>query len=535
MGSLQPPEGTQNERDSIPGSSRIGPYRLLGEIGVGGMGDVYRAVDERHNRQVAIKYLQPPFARERFRLEAQAVAHLDHPAIIQVFDVIENEAGGWIVMELVEGRQLSSLIADGPLNLETALPIFADLAEALAEAHAKGVLHRDLKTDNVKVTPAGRAKLLDFGLARWIEPGDSRLTLDGQIIGTPHAMSPEQAMSLDLDHRSDIFSLGTLFYEATTGERPFHGAGLVETLRRVCVERQRPCHELSPRIPRQLSRLIDRMLEKEPERRPRTASAVAQAIRRLVGPRCAGPPRRALSGRQNAPPARETGLGQDSVSEVRDRKAPEDRAAASGEQNTVTVVHCQLAGSGSPPSAPDPEEQQAVRPELERLAARAAVRFEGEVGERLDRGLRMLFSDPRDPEGHGDGARRAVYAAREIVAGIEGLVTAAGEELVAEAGLGLGLRVGIHTGPAVADSGGDGRASGDPGVKLALGETGDLAAVLQGLAPPGEILLSAATHGVVSSFFDTEARSPARVPGLSERVVSYRWLGEAVSRKRSGR
>ena len=120
--------------------------------------------------------------------------------------------------------------------------------------------------------------------------------------------------------------------------------------------------------------------------------------------------------------------------------------------------------------------------------------------------------------------------------------TAAGEELVAEAGLGLGLRVGIHTGPAVVDSGGDGRVSGDPGADqiasgatLALGETGELAAVLQGLAPPGEILLSAATHGIVSSFFDTEARSPARVPGFYEPVASYRWLGEAASRRRSGR
>lgn len=289
MGSLQPPEDARNRSDSIPGLARIGPYHLLGEIGVGGMGDVYRAVDERCKRQVAIKYLQPPFARERFRLEAQAVARLSHPAIVQVFDVIENEAGGWIVMELVEGRQLSSLIADGPLDLEAALPVFGDLAEALAEAHAKGVLHRDLKTDNVKVTPAGRAKLLDFGLARWIEPGDRRLTLDGQILGTPHAMSPEQAMSLDLDHRSDIFSLGTLFYEAATGERPFSGAGLVETLRRVCVDRQRPCHELCPKIPRQLSRLIDRMLEKEPDSRPRTAGAVARAIRRLAGPQSAGP------------------------------------------------------------------------------------------------------------------------------------------------------------------------------------------------------------------------------------------------------
>ncbi len=281
MDSLQPTGGAHQD-DPKPAPGQIGPYHLVGEIGAGGMADVYRAVDERLRRTVAVKHIPPPFARERFRLEAKAVASLNHPAIVQVFDVFEDDSGGWIVMELVEGEQLSSLVADDPMELGVALPIFLDLAEALAEAHGKGILHRDLKTENVMVTPAGRAKLLDFGLARWLEGEDHKLTLDGQIIGTPHAMSPEQAMSLDLDHRSDLFSLGTLFYEAVTGVRPFQGTGLGETLRMICVERQRPAEELNPGVPSQLSLLIDRMLEKEPDRRPRTARVVAQAIRRLA-------------------------------------------------------------------------------------------------------------------------------------------------------------------------------------------------------------------------------------------------------------
>ena len=246
------------------------------------MGDVYRGVDERLNRPVAIKYLQPPFDRERFRLEARTIARLDHPAIVQVFDVVEDQAGGWIVMELVEGELLSGKIVGGALGLNAALPIFEDLAGAIAEAHEKGILHRDLKTENVMVTPEGRAKLLDFGLARWLEPSDLEVTLDGQIVGTPHAMSPEQAMALDLDHRSDLFSLGTLFYEALTGERLFRGTGMVDTIRKVCVERQRPACELNPRIPRQLSLLVDRMLEKESELRPRNAGVVLLAIQRLI-------------------------------------------------------------------------------------------------------------------------------------------------------------------------------------------------------------------------------------------------------------
>ncbi len=280
MDTPRPSRHARKQGEQVSGARRVGPYRLEGEIGAGGMGDVYRAVDERLDRPVAVKHLQPPFARERFQREARVIARLSHPAIVQVYDVIEDQTGGWLVMELIEGRQLSSLIADGPMDLDAALPIFGDLAEALAEAHGKGILHRDLKTENVMVTPAGRAKLLDFGLARWLEPDPHQnLTLDGQIIGTPYAMSPEQAMALDLDHRSDLFSLGALFYETLTGDRPFQGTGIVETLKKVCVEKQRSAQELNPRIPRPLSKLIDRMLEKGAALRPENAGVVAQAIR----------------------------------------------------------------------------------------------------------------------------------------------------------------------------------------------------------------------------------------------------------------
>ncbi len=468
------------------------------------MGDVYRAVDVRFGRPVAIKHLPQPFAGERFRREAEAIARLSHPAIVQVFDVTEDESGGWIVMELVEGRQLSVLIADGPPDLVAALPVFEDLAEALAEAHAKGILHRDLKTDNVMVTPAGRAKLLDFGLARWLDPEDHKLTLDGQIIGTPHAMSPEQAMSLDLDHRSDLFSLGTLFYETLTGVRPFHGAGIVETIRKVCVERQRPVHELNPGVPRELSVLVDRLLEKESENRPRNAGETAREIRRLAQP---GNGESRLSAPRSVP---ETGRSVD--------------PAPSSERRTITVAYCELACSGPRSGALDPEELLAVRPELQRIAARATTRFEGEIGESLDQGLRLFFGHPRT---HRDDARRAVYAAREIVAGFEGLVGAAGEGLVAESGAELGIRVGIHTG-SVAIPGANGRAAART---LAVGETGNLAAVLQGLASPGEILLSAATRKVVDPFFITEAKPPKRVPGFTEPIESYRWVQEVAPRK----
>ncbi len=287
MLSLDPSASDSDPDNPVTDATRIGPYRLEAKLGGGGMGDVYRAIDERLGRTVAIKRVRAPVTMagldlEHFRREARLIAKLSHPAIVQLFDVVEDDTGGWIVMELVEGRSLSSLLDAGPLDLATALPILSDVAEALDEAHAKGILHRDLKAENVMVTPAGRAKLLDFGLARWSEPGETEEhdVLEEQIFGTPYAMSPEQTMSLELDQRSDLFSLGTLIYETITGTRPFQGDDLVTTLREVCVARQRPARELEPQIPGALSRLIDWMLEKEPDDRPARVEEVASVLRR---------------------------------------------------------------------------------------------------------------------------------------------------------------------------------------------------------------------------------------------------------------
>src|SRR5436305_426402 len=176
------------------------------------MGTVLRAWDERLRRRIAIKQIHSgavQHARERLRREARAVARLNHPAIVQVYDLIESEESDWIVMELVEGRTLCDLLAaEGRLPLSRAL--------GLAEAHSHGVLHRDLKTANIMVTPAWRAKILDFGIAKELqEEGDPALpdpslSAPGMILGTCHAMSPEQVLGLDLDARSDLFSLGSL-------------------------------------------------------------------------------------------------------------------------------------------------------------------------------------------------------------------------------------------------------------------------------------------------------------------------------------
>lgn len=268
-------------------SRRIGPYRLEGELGRGGMGVVYRAYDERLDRRVAVKRLRPDAAaregwRARFRREARTAARLGHPAIVQIHDVVEAEDDDWIVMELVEGPTVAELVEAGPLAVESAAEIARQIAEGLAAAHARGVVHRDLKAENVKVPEGGRVKILDFGLARPMEDGDGTadpsITISGQLLGTVRAMSPEQARGVDLDHRTDLFSLGVLLYEMLTGVSPFLGDTGVETLSRVLERRQPPVHGLRPEVPRELSDLVDRLLAKAPEHRPQDAARVARRL-----------------------------------------------------------------------------------------------------------------------------------------------------------------------------------------------------------------------------------------------------------------
>ncbi|HET9765556.1 MAG TPA: serine/threonine-protein kinase, partial [Thermoanaerobaculia bacterium] len=271
---------------------RIGPYRLEELLGEGGMGAVYRAWDERLERAVAVKQIRRDRAaelrsRRRFQREARAAAQLSHPAVVHVYDVVSTDDGDWIVMELVEGETLARRLRGGPLPLEETVRIARDVAEGLAAAHGKGIVHRDLKAENVMVTPSGQVKVLDFGIAKQVGEGtaEESLTDVGSVVGTVRAMSPEQALGRTVGPPSDLFSLGTLLYEMTTGSSPFVGKVAAETLSRICSGQQRPARQLDPEVPAELSQLIDWLLAKEPAARPSSAAEVAQRLGRLLAER----------------------------------------------------------------------------------------------------------------------------------------------------------------------------------------------------------------------------------------------------------
>ena len=225
---------------ALAAGSRLGPYEIVSPLGAGGMGEVYRARDTRLDRSVALKVLAPaiasdPAALGRFEREARAVAALDHPHICGIYDVGECDGTHFFVMPLLDGQTLAARLAKGPLPLEQALTIAAQIADALDKAHRQGIVHRDLKPTNIMLTKAG-AKLLDFGLAKLRAPtgpismsGMTELatmtpdTAQGTILGTVPYMSPEQVEGKEADGRSDIWALGAVLYEMLTGARPFQG------------------------------------------------------------------------------------------------------------------------------------------------------------------------------------------------------------------------------------------------------------------------------------------------------------------------
>ena len=272
------------DRDLSQKAEKVGPYSLRRMLGAGGMGEVYLAYDQRLDRSVAIKHILPEAAenskiRERLRREARAVASLNHPAIVQIYDIVEDEKGDWIVMELIEGPTLRQLVEYRAIDIVQTTHVIAQVAAGLAEAHANGIVHRDLKTENVMISGAGQAKILDFGLAKnmW-STNETALSVQGAIVGTGRAMSPEQAKGEKIDARSDLFSLGTMFYESLTGKPPFFGDSLIHTLAQVCSDQQPPLYEVDSGIPRELSDYIDRLLAKKPEDRPASAVDVARFL-----------------------------------------------------------------------------------------------------------------------------------------------------------------------------------------------------------------------------------------------------------------
>lgn len=283
---------------SLPAGTRLGPYEIVAPVGAGGMGEVYRAIDGRLGRTVAIKVLPRHLAatseaRQRFEREARAVSRVSHPHICALYDVGHQDGVAFLVMEYLEGETLAVRLGRGPLELNDLLRIGAQIAGALDTAHRRNIVHRDLKPANIVITRSG-AKLLDFGLAKPVvaparDPDSSDsptqsepLTAEGSIVGTVQYMAPEQLEKLDADARTDIFALGLVLYEMATGKRAFEGRSPASLIAAILKEEPRPLTEISPRMPRGLDAVVRTCLAKDPEARWQSARDVEIQLKGLA-------------------------------------------------------------------------------------------------------------------------------------------------------------------------------------------------------------------------------------------------------------
>jgi serine/threonine protein kinase/dienelactone hydrolase len=279
------PESAETVRvnGNLATGTKLGRYSIIEALGAGGMGFVFRARDERLERTVAIKILAPGLlrgedARRRFHKEALALAKLSNVHIAAVYDVGEQDGVDYIVMECVPGESLATKLRSGPLTVKEATQITFQIAEALEEAHEQGVIHRDLKPANVMITPKGQVKVLDFGLAKLRETKVTDATLSIMetqgILGTPLYMSPEQAHGRTVDTRTDLWSLGVVYYEMLTGCTPFHADGIVAVLRAITEEAPTPMRQIRFDAPPLADQIVARALEKDPAVRYQSALEV---------------------------------------------------------------------------------------------------------------------------------------------------------------------------------------------------------------------------------------------------------------------
>jgi len=388
-------------------SNTFGRYEILDKLGEGAMGVVYRARDNALGRIVALKMLSAELGAEdelhqRFQREAEAIGRLSHPCIVTVYDLGETEGQLYMAMELLDGDDLRAMIEkQAEVPLADRVRILWEICQGLGYAHSRDVIHRDIKPANILVTSMGKVKLLDFGLAR--VSTRATITKRGVILGTPDYMSPEQAMGKPIDHRSDIFSAGSVFYEFITYQKPFKGKTLHAVLYQIISEEPEPVLTCSPDVPARVAAVIHRMLAKEPEDRYQTMEEVGRDIQEIHGAL-----RRSRS--QSAAPFRVAAAGtSDEIrARVRDHVA---RGRAHLDAGRVSKAASEVQDA----LALDPDSDEAAE-----VLWRAVRRLQGEspradVGPSLDRGRVEALLAQAGP-GRSDAEARRALAELALIA-----------------------------------------------------------------------------------------------------------------------
>ncbi len=515
-----PPSGPATPRVDKAPPTAFGRYQVRNALGVGGFGAVYLGYDTQLDRPVAIKVLRggsdvPHAEAERFLQEARRLAQLSHPGIVTVHDVGLDEGQVYIVSDYLDGPDLEGWLKHNSPSWHEVARIAAALADALAHAHTRLIVHRDVKPANIILTPDRGPVLVDFGLGL-DETGAGGGEL-GVISGTPAYMAPEQVAGTAhrIDGRTDVYSLGVVLYQMLCGHVPFRADNPRELLRQVHDDEPQPPRQLARDIPPELERACLKALAKRQQDRYTTAADFADDLRCVLPPTAPAPASRPPIETPMAEP-RATSPASPRPASLTPRSSSRRAREAERRQVTVLVCGCDLFQSEAYLEDRDAEDQAQVLRAFQQACEQAVRPFEGTVVQCNEQGLLVCFGYPVAYE---DAARRAARAGLGIVENLKAL----GEQLRREHELELNPWVGIHTGPAVVET-------GEEAISL-VGEARNVAVRLEDVAEPGQIVISAATHRLLRGQFDCISLGPRKIKGVAQPVELF--LVQGIGETRS--
>lgn len=493
----------------------ISHFKIIKKLGEGGMGVVYKAEDTKLKREVAIKFLPRQISvnleeRQRFEIEAQAAAALNHPNVAHIYSIEETDNEFFIVMEFIDGKELKDKIRDETIQMDEAVYLASCIAEGIHAAHKKGVVHRDIKSGNIMITQEGKVKIMDFGLAQMA--GVTTLTKTGSTLGTTAYMSPEQASGEKLDAQTDIWSFGVVLYELLTGQLPFKGDYEQAIIYAIINDEPEPITSFREDVPEMMQMIIQKLLKKEKKERYHSIQDFMFDLQKVSAYLSRRSSKSAISG---VKPLAGYKMDFDGTSKSKFQQTEAQR-------RNITSFYCSISIKSEGDAETDPEELSEVLPQCIDICEKVITRYSGYISAYTSDSISVCFGYPI---AHEDEAKRSVYAAIGIREGIKQFSS----KLLKEKNISAAVQISLHTGLVMIRDTGSSSIMNEIEI---LGETPGIAFQLQAFAEPNSIVISESTFKLVEGFIEYKELGSHNVKGINKFISLFQILNQSVKESR---